>query len=108
MDYLSKMEEMLLIAIWQLQDNAYGYRIRQHILKTIGMEFSYGNLYSALNQLEKKGYVDKEIDNRTDAGRGKQKAFYSVTTEGKKALGESKAVHELLWSNTTGLDYNVK
>jgi DNA-binding PadR family transcriptional regulator len=101
MDYLSKMEEILLIAIWQLKDNAYGYNLRKHILQVINKEFSYGNLYSALNQLEKKGYVIKFLGDPTESRRGKQKAFYSVTTAGKKALQESRETHELLWSNVS-------
>lgn len=106
MNYLSKMEEILLIAIWQLKGDAYGYRLRKHILQVIKKEFSYGNLYSALNQLEKKGYVVKILGDPTETRRGKQKAYYSVTQEGKEALRESREVHELLWSDVSLPDIN--
>jgi len=107
MDYLSKIEEILLIAIWQLKGEAYGYRLRKHILQTIKKEFTYGNLYSALNQLEKKGYVTKTLVDATENRRGKQKAYFSVTQQGKQALHESKEIHQLLWSNVSNLDFNV-
>ena len=107
MDYLSKMEEILLIAIWQLKGEAYGYRLRKHILNIIKKDFSYGNLYSALNQLEKKGYVIKTLGNPTESRRGKQKAYFSVTDEGKEALRESKEVYQLLWSDASLPDLNV-
>ena len=50
---LTKNEEILLLTIWELQDEAYGVRIRKHISELIGKDFTYGNLYSALNQLTK-------------------------------------------------------
>ena len=57
MNELTKIEEMLLIGIWRLKEDAYGYKIRKYISEIIQKDFTYGNLYSALGQLVKKGYV---------------------------------------------------
>ncbi len=50
---LTKTEEIILLTIWRLKDEAYGVRIRRLISELIGKDFTYGNLYSALNQLTK-------------------------------------------------------
>jgi len=36
MDDLAKVEEIVLVAIWQLEDRAYGYNVRKHILNAPG------------------------------------------------------------------------
>ncbi len=97
MEDLTKIEETVLIAIWQLGDQAYGYRIRKHILSVFEKEFSIGNLYSVLNQLDRKAYVSKSIEESGERRRGKPKVFYSVTDEGILALNESRRSHNLIW-----------
>ena len=101
MDELTKIEEILLISIWQLKADAYGYRIRKHISKIINKEFTYGNLYSALNQLGRKGYVKKSIGEAAENRRGKNKIYYNVTPEGLKALKSAIDMHEQLWDSVS-------
>ena len=57
MKELTKIEEILLVAIWRLKDRAYGVEIRKYVSEIIGKEFTYGHLYSALNQLVLKKYL---------------------------------------------------
>ena len=101
MDELTKIEEILLISIWQLKADAYGYRIRKHISKVIQKEFTFGNLYSALNQLVRKGYVKKSIGEPAENRRGKNKIYYNVTPEGLKALKSAIDMHEQLWDSVS-------
>jgi DNA-binding PadR family transcriptional regulator len=97
MEDLTKIEETVLIAIWQLDDQAYGYNIRKHIRKVFKKEFSIGNLYSVLNQLDRKAYVVKSIDESGERRRGKPKVYYRVTEEGTQALNYSRKTHNRIW-----------
>jgi DNA-binding PadR family transcriptional regulator len=97
MDELTKIEEMLLIAIWRLNDEAYGYGIREYISRLIEKDFTYGNLYSGLSQLVKKGYVEKRTDGDGDQTRGRPRKFYCLTERGRQALRASRATWEALW-----------
>jgi DNA-binding PadR family transcriptional regulator len=97
MEDLTKIEEILLIAIWQLESHAYGYNLRKHILNVFKKEFTIGNLYSVLNQLDKKGYVLKSIGETNERRRGKPKIYYTVTKEGIQALKASRKAYSLLW-----------
>lgn len=95
---LTKIEEILLVAIWHLKENAYGVRIRQHVSVVIGKELTYGHLYSALNQLTAKEYVEK-FEGKSGARRlGRPRVYYSITPEGLEALKGSLEINEKLWS----------
>lgn len=101
MEDLTKMEETVLIAIWQLKNKAYGYEIRKHISEVFKKEFSLGNLYSALYQMNKKDYINKSIGEATERRRGKKKIYYSVTPKGMKALKLACEMHDLVWRGVT-------
>lgn len=95
---LTKIEEMLLVAIWHLRENAYGVKIRQYVSNIIGKEFTYGHLYSALNQMVTKKMVTK-TSGKTSTGRmGRPRIYYSVSPEGLTALKAAREMNEKLWS----------
>ena len=95
---LTKIEEILLLAIWKLQDEAYGVKIRKHVSECIGRDFTYGNLYSALHQLTVKKYVSKGLGGSTPERRGRPKIHYALTPVGLIALKAAREMHDKLWS----------
>ncbi len=97
MDEITKLEEMIMIAVWRLKDEAYGYKIRSFISEKIKKDFSYGNLYSVLGQLVRKEFVIKSSLGDNSQKQGKQKIYYTVSPKGIQALRESHEVHNLLW-----------
>ena len=101
MKELTKIEEILLLAIWQMKDDAYGVKIRQYVSQIIGKEFTYGNLYSALSQLAKKKYVKKTLGEPTKDRRGRQKIYYSVSALGMKALKAAREMNQKMWEDIT-------
>jgi PadR family transcriptional regulator PadR len=98
---LTKTEEILLLTIWQLKDEAYGVRIRNRISELIGKDFTYGNLYSALKQLTKKKYVVKNREETLPVRRGWQRMYYSLSPDGKNALTRACEVNEKIWSGVS-------
>jgi PadR family transcriptional regulator PadR len=97
MKELTKTEEILLLAIWRLKDDAYGVKIRQYVSQFTGKEFTYGNLYSALSQLAKKKYVNKTLGEATTDRRGRRKIFYSVSAAGTRALKAAREMNQKMW-----------
>ena len=97
MKELTKIEEILLLAIWKLKEDAYGVRIRQYASRITGKEFTYGNLYSALSQLAKKKYVRKTLGEPTPDRRGRRKIHYTVTDTGTKALKAAREMNQKMW-----------
>ena len=97
----TKAEEIVLISIWQLESRAYGYNIRKHILEVFKKEFTIGNLYSILNQLDRKGYVSKSVGESAGRRRGKPKIYYAVNEDGLTALKTSRESYDLIWKGIT-------
>lgn len=105
---LTKTEEILLLSIWRLQDRAYGFRIRRHVSDIIDKDFTYGNLYSGLNQLAKKKYVTKHQGEATPARRGKIRIYYKLTDAGRLALKDAHETNLKLWAGVPDYVFDKK
>ncbi|MBN1271632.1 MAG: PadR family transcriptional regulator [Candidatus Aminicenantes bacterium] len=97
MKELTKIEEILLLTIWRLKDEAYGVGIRKYVSRIIEKEFTYGNLYSALSQLTKKKYVKKTLGDPTPDRRGRRKIYYSLSPAGLNALKDARKMNQKMW-----------
>ncbi len=98
---LTKIEEILLLAIWRLKDDAYGVKIRKYVSRITGKDFTYGNLYSALSQLAKKKYVKKTLGEPTPDRRGRRKIYYTVSPAGVNALKAAREMNEKMWEGVS-------
>ena len=79
LNYLTKSEDILLLAIYHLKDNAYGVTIRKQVKQVTGEEMTYRTLYSSLEQLVRKDYVTKREGEPTTERGGRRKIFYSIS-----------------------------
>ena len=94
---LTLSEIIFLLAIWRLEDNAYGVTIKRQITKDSGKAHTYGTLYSALDQLHKKGYVTKNAGPPTPERGGRSKIFYRLSPEGIAALKAARKLQREIW-----------
>ncbi len=104
---LTKIEEIMLIAILRLKEEVYGYKIRKHISGELNMEITYGNLYSVLNQLVDKEYVIKTVGEATEKRQGKNKNYYTVSKMGLDALRASFQMNETLWDGMSEIIFGL-
>ncbi len=89
---LGAFEEIVLLAIGMLGENAYGVTIKELIEEQTKHKPSVGSLHSALYRLEKKGFVDSHESGATSERGGRRKRFYKITALGKEKLVKA---HEL-------------
>lgn len=97
MKHITRLEEVILTTIIRLADEAYGVTIRQKVAELTGEDLIYGTLYNTLDQLFRKGYVQKKRGRPTPERGGRGKIYYSLTPYGISALQESRELHEKLW-----------
>ncbi len=97
MNLLSRSEEIVLLAVRQLQDNAYGVTIRALVSEATGYPWSIGAVYAPLYRLERKGLARMVPGEPTPERGGRSKIYYTLTPEGRKALLRIKRVHDVLW-----------
>lgn len=99
MKEISKAEEMVLLAIWRLNNDAYGVTIRRQIRKDTGKDYTYGTLYGLLRQLGRKGYIEKLRGEPLPKKGGRSKTYFTLTHEGVEALKDAIALHRRMWKD---------
>jgi len=97
MKFLTRQEEMVLLAVWTLKDDAYGVTIAKKLTEMTGEEWFLNTVYLPLERLEKKGYLKSTLSDPSSKRGGRRKRLYELTSEGKKALIETKKVQESIW-----------
>jgi len=103
MHILSRSEEIVLLAIWKLLDNAYGVTIREQVYTDTGYEWSIGAIYAPLHRLEKKELVETVKGAPLPERGGRSRIYYAVTPEGKEALQEIRRITDSIWYNAPDL-----
>ncbi len=103
MKLLSRAEEIILLTILKLGDEAYGVAIRDHLKRETGTEWSFGSIYMPLDRLRNKGYVTKSYGEPVPERGGRRKCFYAVTEEGIAALRDLQRIQESIWSGINDL-----
>ncbi len=98
MNLLSRTEELLLLSVWKLQDDAYGLSIRRHMSTLLDKRVSVGAVYIPLERLAKQGYLHTRESEPTDKRGGRRKKFYRLTGKGVAALQTVRQLHEQAWS----------
>lgn len=105
MQPLSKAEEIVLLTVWRLKENAYGVPIRAEIKISIGKDYTYGTLYGLLRQLAQKGYVAKQMGEPLPKKGGRSRTFFQLTAEGIQALKDSMELHNQVWRDINDLSF---
>ncbi|MEQ8524316.1 PadR family transcriptional regulator [Gracilimonas sp.] len=103
MDILSRMEELILLSVWKLQDEAYGLEIRLHLSEILDHDLSVGAVYVPLKRLKKRGFLDSWDSEPTEERGGRSKRFYKLSKKGLNALQQVRTVQENAWSDLPDL-----
>ncbi len=103
MRLLSRKEEMILLAIWKLQNNAYGVTIREYIEKKTRVKWLFGAIYSPLGRLVDWNYVEAFESDPESVRGGRRKTLYRLTDEGKNALLTVKELNNSMWLDIPSL-----
>lgn len=94
-------EHMVLLAILRLEDQAYGVSIRREISIRAGRTIAPGALYTTLDRLERKGWLQSREGEPTPERGGRAKRYYSLTNLGADVLTRG---HRAIQSLSAGLN----
>jgi PadR family transcriptional regulator PadR len=83
---LGRFEMAIVGAIMEHPQDAYGLAIRDRIEARSGKAPSIGSLYTALERLERRGYLSSEWGEATAVRGGRRKRLYKVEASGVRAL----------------------
>ena len=105
---LSRAEEIILLAVYKLQGDAYGVTIREQVNEDIGRHWSFGVVYKTLKKLKAKGYVAKTASDPVSERGGRTRYYYEITPEGVSALEKILSIHSAIWGGIEGIKLEKK
>lgn len=105
---LGEFEELVLLTVAALQEEAYGVEIKRELEARIREKLSVGSIQSALKRMEEKGFLTSEFGEATQKRGGKRKRIYTATPYAHKVLQEMKEIRAGLWSSIPKLTHELK
>lgn len=98
---LGEFEQVVLLAIVHLGDGAYGTAVRREIEARAGRDVAIGALYTALERLERKGYVSSSMSEPTAQRGGRSRRHFTIAPDGAAALKRSRELLTKMWDGLT-------
>jgi DNA-binding PadR family transcriptional regulator len=93
---LGEFEQIVLLAILRLGEEAYGVTIRGEIAARTGRDPSPGALYTTLARLEDKGLLKSKLGDPTPDRGGRAKRFVKPTSKGIEAVARAQRAYQSL------------
>jgi DNA-binding PadR family transcriptional regulator len=93
---LGEFEQVVLLAILRLAEDAYGVAIRAEITACTGREPTPGALYTTLDRLEDKGLVSSRLGDPTPQRGGRAKRYFTVNPKGLAAITHAQQSYRRL------------
>lgn len=101
---LGEFEELVLLTIAALAQEAYSVAICDELERYTGRSAKLGVVHAVLNRLEEKALVKSYLGDASATRGGKRKRFYEVTQAGKVAVTRAREVRETIWRNIPGFN----
>jgi DNA-binding PadR family transcriptional regulator len=95
---LGEFEEIVLLTIAALFDDAYSVAVLEEIERRMERPMSIGAVHRTMQRLEEKGLVKSRFGEATAERGGRRKRLFTVTPAGEKSLLEARELRNNLWS----------
>ena len=97
-DHLTDLEQLLLLAVLRMGDDAYGAALQLDLDERAERRVSLGSIHVTLGRLEERGLVGSAKAEPTGRRGGKARRIYAVTPAGREALERGREILERMWS----------
>lgn len=95
---LNETEQLVLLALAHLGDEAYGVTVRREIEERSGRSVSIAAVYASLERLERRGHVEAWLSEPTPERGGRARKHFRVTPAGASALRDARAAMDRMWA----------
>jgi PadR family transcriptional regulator, regulatory protein PadR len=102
---LGEFEQLVLMSIVRLDQDAYGATIRRDIETRTARRLSISAVYTTLDRLEQKGLVRSWIGDPTAERGGRRRKYFALEASGARAL---KTAYRDYMAMATGIDWTDK
>ena len=94
---LGEFEELVLLSVGILFDDAYGLAIADELQSRTGRNVLISSVHKSLVRLEEKGYLKSRLGGATNERGGRDKRLYTLTHAGKAVLAETRELRNQMW-----------
>ncbi len=105
MHHFSKQEELIMLSVFRLKEEACLMTVRKDLIDNAGKDWAFGSLYVALKRLKQNGIVDFISGDPAPHRGGKAIKYFRLSDIGFKALRELKEMHNVMWKEFS--EYSV-
>lgn len=95
--HLGELDELVLLSIGMLHNNAYAYAIKETIKQHAKRGIALPTIHAALYRLENRGFLRSEMGGATAERGGRRKRLFNITNAGIQALRETRTTREQMW-----------
>ncbi len=96
-DSAGEFEQMVLVALLHLGDEAYGVPVVEEIHRRTGRDVLRPAVYVALRRLEQKGLVASRMGSPRPERGGRARKHYTVTPSGLDLVRDARAAWLSMW-----------
>lgn len=89
-EWLGEFEQLVMLAVLRLADDAYGMEVRREIALRTGRDAAIGAVYATLERLREKGFL-RGREAAPDHETGRLRRAYQATAEGRRAVDQALA-----------------
>ena len=100
---IGEFEELVLLTICVLENEAYAFSIKQEIELRTGRRMNISAVHTTLYRMEDKGLLTSEMGEASSTRGGKRKRLFSATPFGIKSLAKIKDVRFSLWNDISSV-----
>jgi DNA-binding PadR family transcriptional regulator len=96
--YLGELEELVLLMVALLNNEAYGVVIMEELKTQASREISVSAVHAVLHRLEEKGFVRSKMGGASEERGGRRKRLFNITAYGRDVLEEQRDTRNLIWN----------
>lgn len=95
--YLGELEELVLLIVALLRDEAYGVTVVTELQKQAGREVSISAVHAVLHRLEEKGFVESHMGGSSSERGGRRKRLFKMTAYGLQVIEQLRDTRNAIW-----------
>ena len=102
---LGEFEELVLLFVAALHNEAYGVSILENLEETLKKNFNISAVHVALKRMEDKGFVKSRYGGVTTDRGGRRKKYYTITALGKRVLDDQYALRTSIYKQIPKISF---
>lgn len=96
--HLGELEELVLLTVGILDQEAYGVSVLEEIKNQTGRKVNISAIHTVLNRLEDKGLLQSKMGGATEERGGRRKRLFNLSTSGRASIQEVKDIRNKLYN----------